>query len=72
MAKAKVITMMIELNCTNIMNLVVTVDPFVTPEMVLHMLKLTGYVIGSEESDVMPLPYVHEYASAVRTQLGIN
>ena len=72
MAKAKVITMMIELNQNHTMNLVITVNPIITPEMVYRTFKLSGYIIGSEESDIMPLPYALEYASAVRSQLGIN
>ena len=72
MPKAKVITMTVKLNSKHTMILVTTVDPIITPEMVFYRYGLTGHIISSKESKVMPLPFALEYSSAERTKLGFT
>lgn len=71
MKMAKVITMTVKLNNENILELVTTVDPIVTPEMAFRMYRLHGCIIKSEETNTMPLPFALVHSFNLQRELGI-
>ena len=71
MKMAKVITMKVELDKNRVMELVTTVDPIVTVEMVSRVYGLRGRIVKSEETNVMPLPFALDCAYRQRNMLGI-
>ena len=68
---AKVITMKVELNKNHILDLVTTVNPITTPEMVFYMYGLRGRIIKSEETNTMPLPFALAHSFNLKKKLGI-
>ena len=71
MKMAKVITMKVELDKNRIVELVTTVDPIVTVEMVFRVYGLRGRIVKSEETNVMPLSFALDCAYRQRNMLGI-
>ncbi len=71
MKMAKIISMKVELKNKNILDLVTTVDPIATPEMVFRMVGMPGRIIKSEETDIMPLPLALARSMKMQRKLGI-
>ena len=71
MTKAKVITLKIKMNNKYTMNVVTTVDPAVTPEMVCRMYGLRGKVVSAVTSEIMPLPFAMFHSYQLKVKLGI-
>lgn len=71
MTNAKVITLKIKMNNKYSMNLVTTVDPAVTPEMVCRMYRLRGQVVSTITSEIMPLPFALYHSEKLKAKLGI-
>ena len=69
---AKVITMKVQIAENQMLVLVTTVDPAVTPEMTRVMYGIPGRVIKSEETNAMPLPFALGCACHQRKLLGIE
>ena len=69
---AKVITMKAQIIKDEMLVLVTTVDPSMTPEWASVMYGIPGYIVSAEESCVMPLGFALDYARRQRAKLGIT
>lgn len=71
MSMAKVITLKFKMSKKLYANLVVTVDPEVTPEMVCIMAGVHGKLVKSETSEIMPLTKALALSASKKRALGI-